>query len=202
MLRAAGQFKMGPFELMDLIGNDVNAAVTRQVWTAFNFDPRFTPSRIQDELVAAGRYGRKTAHRLLRLLGIGRPTGPCRPRAGGRDPGSLELHGSCAQLDTFVDDRASRSCGENVRTITGRAAGRDCRAGHAGRDGAGGGSRLRQPGSPCSTAAWTLAPWLGSPSPLPTSRRPPQRLDFSARPASWLARSMMSQGSSWREPCP
>ena len=61
----AGQFRMGPFELMDLIGNDVNAAVTRSVWTAFNFDPRFEPSRIQDELVAAGRYGRKRGHGLL-----------------------------------------------------------------------------------------------------------------------------------------
>ena len=61
-MRAAGQFRMGPFELMDLIGNDVNAAVTRSVWTAFNFDPRFEPSRIQDELVAAGRYGRKRGH--------------------------------------------------------------------------------------------------------------------------------------------
>ena len=59
VMRAAGQFRMGPFELMDLIGNDVNAAVTRSVWTAFNYDPRFEPSRIQDELVAAGRYGRK-----------------------------------------------------------------------------------------------------------------------------------------------
>ena len=39
VMRAAGQFRMGPFELMDLIGNDVNAAVTRSVWTAFNFDP-------------------------------------------------------------------------------------------------------------------------------------------------------------------
>ena len=65
VMRAAGQFRMGPFELMDLIGNDVNAAVTRSVWTAFNFDPRFEPSRIQDELVSAGRYGRKTRPRLL-----------------------------------------------------------------------------------------------------------------------------------------
>ena len=62
VLRAAGGFRMGPFELMDLIGNDVNATVTRTVWTAFNFDPRFEPSRIQDELVAAGRYGRKRGH--------------------------------------------------------------------------------------------------------------------------------------------
>ncbi|BDH56538.1 3-hydroxyacyl-CoA dehydrogenase NAD-binding domain-containing protein [Tsukamurella sp. PLM1] len=60
-LRGNG-FRMGPFELMDLIGNDVNAAVTRSVWSSFNFDPRFEPSRIQDELVAAGRFGRKSGH--------------------------------------------------------------------------------------------------------------------------------------------
>ena len=65
VMRAAGQFRMGPFELMDLIGNDVNAAVTRSVWTAFNYDPRFEPSRIQDELVAAGRYGTQARTGLL-----------------------------------------------------------------------------------------------------------------------------------------
>ena len=62
VIRSSGQFRMGPFELMDLIGNDVNAAVTRSVWTAFNYDPRFEPSRVQDELVAAGRLGRKSGH--------------------------------------------------------------------------------------------------------------------------------------------
>jgi 3-hydroxybutyryl-CoA dehydrogenase len=53
-------FRMGPFELMDLIGNDVNFSVTKSIFEAFYFDPRFTPSVLQQELVDAGHFGRKT----------------------------------------------------------------------------------------------------------------------------------------------
>ena len=60
LLRDAGGFPMGAFELMDLIGHDVNAAVTRSVFDAFAQDPRFKPSLLQQELVAAGRLGRKS----------------------------------------------------------------------------------------------------------------------------------------------
>lgn len=60
LLREAGTFRMGPFELMDLVGNDVNSTVTRSVWEGHHFDPRFAPSNIQSELVASGRFGRKT----------------------------------------------------------------------------------------------------------------------------------------------
>src|SRR5690242_6462510 len=59
LLRSAGGFRMGPFELMDLIGNDVNSTVTETVWRAFHFDSRYAPSQLQRELVAAGRLGRK-----------------------------------------------------------------------------------------------------------------------------------------------
>ncbi len=58
-MREAGGFRMGPFELMDLIGNDVNFAVTKSVWSAYFHDPRYTPSLLQQELVEAGRLGRK-----------------------------------------------------------------------------------------------------------------------------------------------
>ena len=60
IVREAGGFRMGPFELMDLIGLDINLAVTRSVWEAYFHDPRFTPSMLQQELVAAGYLGRKT----------------------------------------------------------------------------------------------------------------------------------------------
>lgn len=53
-------FRMGPFELMDLIGHDVNYAVTETVWKSFYFDPRYTPSFVQKRLVEAGWLGRKS----------------------------------------------------------------------------------------------------------------------------------------------
>ncbi len=59
-MKTIGNFKMGPFELMDFIGNDVNYTVTETVFTAFYFDPRFKPSFTQKRLVEAGFYGRKS----------------------------------------------------------------------------------------------------------------------------------------------
>ncbi|MFD3661630.1 3-hydroxyacyl-CoA dehydrogenase [Streptomyces sp. NPDC058659] len=59
-LRECGGFRMGPFELTDLIGQDVNEAVTRSVWESFHQDPKFTPSLAQRRLVESGRLGRKS----------------------------------------------------------------------------------------------------------------------------------------------
>ena len=59
-MKEIGGFRMGPFELMDLIGNDVNYAVTESVFEAFFYDPRFKPSFTQKRLVQAGRRGRKS----------------------------------------------------------------------------------------------------------------------------------------------
>jgi 3-hydroxybutyryl-CoA dehydrogenase len=55
-----GGFRMGPFELMDLIGHDINYAVTSSVFAAYYYEPRFRPSVLQLELVNAGRLGRKS----------------------------------------------------------------------------------------------------------------------------------------------
>ena len=55
-----GGFKMGPFTLMDYIGNDVNYAVTESVFQAFYYDPRFKPSFTQKRHKEAGFYGRKS----------------------------------------------------------------------------------------------------------------------------------------------
>ncbi|WOX23202.1 3-hydroxyacyl-CoA dehydrogenase [Streptomyces solicathayae] len=60
VLRECGGFRMGPFELTDLIGQDVNEAVTRSVWESFYQDPKFTPSLAQRRLVESGRLGRKS----------------------------------------------------------------------------------------------------------------------------------------------
>lgn len=55
-----GEFRMGPFELMDFIGNDVNYAVTETVFKAFYFDPRYKPSFTQKRFAEAGYLGRKS----------------------------------------------------------------------------------------------------------------------------------------------
>ncbi|MFD3307938.1 3-hydroxyacyl-CoA dehydrogenase [Streptomyces sp. NPDC058694] len=62
VLRESGGFRMGAFELTDLIGQDVNESVTRSVWEAFFQDVRFTPSLAQRRLVESGRHGRKSGH--------------------------------------------------------------------------------------------------------------------------------------------
>ncbi|MET9864995.1 3-hydroxyacyl-CoA dehydrogenase [Streptomyces sp. NPDC006129] len=60
VLRESGGFRMGAFELTDLIGQDVNESVTRSVWESFFQDVRFAPSLAQRRLVESGRLGRKT----------------------------------------------------------------------------------------------------------------------------------------------
>jgi 3-hydroxybutyryl-CoA dehydrogenase len=60
VLREAGGFKMGAFELLDLIGLDVNLAVTKSVWNAYYQDARYRPSLTQEEMVAGGLFGRKS----------------------------------------------------------------------------------------------------------------------------------------------
>ncbi|MGR8009435.1 3-hydroxyacyl-CoA dehydrogenase [Streptomyces hypolithicus] len=60
VLRESGGFKMGPFELTDLIGQDVNEAVTGSVWDSFFHSPKFVPSLAQRRLVESGRLGRKS----------------------------------------------------------------------------------------------------------------------------------------------
>ncbi|PKP26826.1 MAG: 3-hydroxybutyryl-CoA dehydrogenase [Bacteroidetes bacterium HGW-Bacteroidetes-2] len=59
-MKEIGGFRMGPFELMDFIGNDVNYTVTETVFTAFYFDPRYKPAFTQKRFAEAGYLGRKT----------------------------------------------------------------------------------------------------------------------------------------------
>lgn len=59
-MKQYGGFRMGPFELMDMIGHDVNYTVTETVWKSFYFDPRYTPSFSQKRLVEAKWFGRKS----------------------------------------------------------------------------------------------------------------------------------------------
>jgi 3-hydroxybutyryl-CoA dehydrogenase len=59
-MRTFGGFRMGPFELMDFIGNDINYTVTETVFRSFYYDPRYKPSFTQKRLVDAHYLGRKT----------------------------------------------------------------------------------------------------------------------------------------------
>jgi 3-hydroxybutyryl-CoA dehydrogenase len=59
LMRSLG-FRMGPFELIDLIGTDVNFAVTKSVYDAYFQEPRFRPHPIQERMVESGRLGRKS----------------------------------------------------------------------------------------------------------------------------------------------
>ena len=60
VMKGAGGFPMGPFELMDLIGIDINFAATQSLFESYFHDPRFRPSPIQQRMVLAGNLGRKT----------------------------------------------------------------------------------------------------------------------------------------------
>lgn len=59
-VRSGGKFRMGPFELMDLIGNDTNYSVTESTFDSYFSDPRFKPSLTQQEFSQAGLLGRKS----------------------------------------------------------------------------------------------------------------------------------------------
>ncbi len=79
-----GGFRMGPFELMDFIGNDVNYAVTRSVFEAMYFDPRYRPALTQRRLVESGWLGRKSG-RGHYMYGTDAPTSqPTQDEALGR----------------------------------------------------------------------------------------------------------------------
>jgi 3-hydroxybutyryl-CoA dehydrogenase len=64
-LKEIGGFRMGPFELMDYIGNDINYTVTETVFTAFYYDSRYKPSFTQKRMMEAGYLGKKIRKRIL-----------------------------------------------------------------------------------------------------------------------------------------
>jgi len=103
VMREAGGFRMGPFELIDLIGADVNLAVSKSVWEAYFHDARFTPSVLQQEMVAAGFHGRKTGRGYYRY-------GPdaVRPQPRTEAPQPAPTHVGIAGEGPLVAGLASR----------------------------------------------------------------------------------------------
>ncbi len=114
-VRAAG-FPMGPFELMDLVGIDVNLATATAVWEGFGRAARFSPSPIQAELEAAGRLGRKTGRGFYRYDPSGTNLGPApgfdRAVPGGRTPPGPES--IVARIRLAIVSEAYRALEEGV----------------------------------------------------------------------------------------
>ena len=102
LLRDAGGFRMGPFELMDLIGHDVNYAVTKSVWEASYHDPRYAPSALQRELVAAGFLGRKSGRGFYDHTPGSVPPVPASV-ATAKAPARVALHGEPGPLRPLVE---------------------------------------------------------------------------------------------------
>lgn len=84
-MKAIGGFPMGPFELMDFIGNDVNYAVTEEVFKAFYYDPRYKPSHTQKRMIDAGLLGRKTGNGYYDYSGDADEPRPVRDATLGRE---------------------------------------------------------------------------------------------------------------------
>jgi 3-hydroxybutyryl-CoA dehydrogenase len=123
LVTGGGGFRMGPFELMDLIGNDVNYAVTVSVFESYYGDPRFRPSNLQLELVNAGRLGRKSGRGFYdHAEGAARPA-PATVEPGGEPPlQDLDLSGAGTEAEgvaiLLTDGRtARRAAAEQGRPV-------------------------------------------------------------------------------------
>jgi 3-hydroxybutyryl-CoA dehydrogenase len=118
VLREAGGFPMGPFQLTDLVGQDVNLAVSTSVWEQTYHDPRYAPTQFQRRLVDAGRLGRKSGRGVYAYASDGTPldatpaTEPARPA-----PEVVELvEYDFGPMTPFLDRVAA--AGVEVRHVT------------------------------------------------------------------------------------
>jgi 3-hydroxybutyryl-CoA dehydrogenase len=82
-MKELGGFRMGPFQLMDFIGNDVNYTVTETVFTAFYYDPRYKPSLTQKRYAEAGYLGRKSGKGFYNYSENAKKTAPVKDKVQG-----------------------------------------------------------------------------------------------------------------------
>jgi 3-hydroxybutyryl-CoA dehydrogenase len=114
-MRDAGGFKMGPFELLDLIGLDVNLSVTRSVYEGFGKASRFAPNAIQEKLVAANHLGRKTSQGFYNYAN-GTPTPAYETKL--KASGSWKPSSTLSEFAAAVSKPADRSLWIVARIIT------------------------------------------------------------------------------------
>jgi 3-hydroxybutyryl-CoA dehydrogenase len=112
IVRMAGGFKMGPFELMDLVGIDVGFTIAKSFWEQSFHEPRWRPSPLQAKAVAAGRLGRKSGEGWYRYPD-GRPEDPEPPAPGGGD-GLIVIAGESELSDALWE--AAADAGWDVST--------------------------------------------------------------------------------------
>lgn len=99
-MRESGGFRMGPLELMDMIGHDTNLAVTKSVFSGFFGDPRYKPSLVQQALVDAGWLGRKSGRGFYLYDGSKRPL--AQTEAAVPVPERLIVEGELHQAEALV----------------------------------------------------------------------------------------------------
>jgi 3-hydroxybutyryl-CoA dehydrogenase len=110
-MRGAG-FPMGPFELMDLSGLDVNLAAARGVWSGLGRPERLRPSTIQERLVAAGRLGRKSGAGFYTYIeGRRGDVDPEFAQGGARPIGAARIQ---ARIEAAITDEAMLAVGDGV----------------------------------------------------------------------------------------
>ena len=107
VVRMAGGFRMGPFELMDLVGIDVGFEVAKSFTEQSFGEPRWKPSPLQAKMVAAGRLGRKTGRGWYEYP-PGRPDDPAPPEPGAGDGRVVAIEGAGA-LAMELRERAARA---------------------------------------------------------------------------------------------
>jgi 3-hydroxybutyryl-CoA dehydrogenase len=108
----AGGFRMGPCELMDLIGHDTNFAVTQSVFEANFYDKRYMPSLMQREMVDGGLLGRKSGQGFY-TYPPGAPSLSAAAHAAPVPSGDMVVHGAGAIADALAD-RLERAAGSNA----------------------------------------------------------------------------------------
>jgi len=109
IVRMAGGFRMGPFELMDLVGIDVGFTIAKSFWEQSFHEPRWRPSPLQAKAVAAGRLGRKSGEGWYRYPD-GRPDDPEPPEPGSGD-GLIVIAGESELSDLLWEAAAEAGWG-------------------------------------------------------------------------------------------